>query len=126
MPYVIEIPGTKISISGQLDPLIDKGDHIEIFITCFDKSMPDRITIDTLLKHTLHAYAIKKTFNKDIVINYYVPSQGKCVQTLRASKDFKRLENIIKNVGRALNENIIYPRETFFCTSCLAREICKA
>ena len=126
MPYVIEIPGTKISISGQLDPLIDKGDHIEIFITCFDKSMPDRITIDTLLKHTLHAYAIKKTFNKDVVINYYVPSQGKCVQTLRASKDFKRLENIIKNVGRALNENIIYPRETFFCTSCLAREICKA
>lgn len=126
MPYTLEIPGTQISISGQLDPLIDKGDYIEIFITAFDRVMPERLTIDTLLKHTVHALAIKQMFNKDVVINYYVPSQGKCIQTIRGTKDFNRLEHIVKNIGKSINENIIYPRETFFCTSCLAREICKA
>ncbi len=126
VPYTLEIPGTKLCITGQLDPIIDKGDHIEIFITCFDKVIPDRLTIDSLLKHTIHAYAIKKMFNKDVVINYYVPAQGKCVQTLRANKDFKRLESIVENVGKAINSNIIYPRETFLCSQCLAQDLCKA
>lgn len=124
--YSIEVPGTKLCITGQLDPIIDRGNHIEIFVTCFDKVVPDRLTIDSMLKHTIHAYAIKKMFNKDVVVNYYVPAQGKCVQTLRASKDFTRLESIVKNIGKAIDSNIIYPRETFLCTSCLARDLCKA
>lgn len=126
VPYKIEIPGTKIELIGQLDPIIDNGDHIEIFITCFDKVMPDRVDIDTRLKHTIDAYAIKKMFNKDVVINYYVPAQGKCIQTLRSNNDFQRLESIIENVGKAISCNIIYPRETFLCSSCLARDLCKS
>ena len=65
-------------------------------------------------------------YYKDVVINYYVPAQGKCVQTLRANKDFKRLESIVENVGKAINSNIIYPRETFLCSQCLAQDLCKA
>lgn len=125
MPYKIEIPETKVCLTGQLNPLIDKGDHIEIFITSFEKSMPDRLTIDSKLKHTIDAYVVKKLFNKDVVINYYVPALGKTIQTIRGTKDFERLEAIIKNVGIALENNIIYPRETFMCSTCLGRDLCK-
>ena len=124
--YSIEIPGTGVCLTGVLDPFIIRENYIEIFITCFDKQMPERIDIDTKLKHTIDAYAIKKLYNKDVVINYYVPSQGKTIQTLRSTQDFKKLESIVKNVGKAINANIIYPRETFMCSSCMARPICKA
>lgn len=126
MPYKIDIPGTKICLTGQLDPLIDKGDHIEIFITSFEKAMPDRTTIDSKLKHTIDAYVIKELFKKDVVINYYVPALGRTMQTLRSTKDFERLESVISNVSKALENDIIYPRETFLCKSCLGRDLCKS
>ena len=88
--------------------------------------MPERLDIDTKLKHTIDAYVIKKLYNKDVVINYYVPAQGKTIQTLRSTNDFKKFESIVKNVGKAINANIIYPRETFMCSTCVARPICKA
>ena len=109
-----------------LDPFIIKDDYIEIFITSFDKQMPERIDIETKLKHTIDAYIIKKLYNKDVVINYYVPAQGKTIQTLRSTHDFEKFESIIKNVGKAISNNIIYPRETFMCSSCVARPICKS
>lgn len=126
MPYAIEVPGTKIKLTGQLAPMVDRGSYIELFIVSFDKVMPDRLEIDTRLKHTIDAYAIRKMFNKDVVITYFVPAQGKIVQTLRSKNDYTRLESILKNVGKALDANIIYPRETFLCSSCLARDICKS
>ena len=124
--YNLEIPETGVCLTGVLDPFIIKENYVEIFITCFDKQMPERLDIDTKLKHTIDAYVIKKLYNKDVVINYYVPAQGKTIQTLRSTNDFKKFESIIKNVGKAINANIIYPRETFMCSTCVARPICKA
>ena len=124
--YNIEIPETGVCLSGVLDPFIIRDNYVEIFITCFDKQMPERLDIDTKLKHTIDAYVIKKLYNKDVVINYYVPAQGKTIQTLRSTNDFKKFESIVKNVGKAINANIIYPRETFMCSTCVARPICKA
>ena len=65
-------------------------------------------------------------FNKDCVITYYVPAQGKTIETLRSTQDFQRLESIIKMVGKSISANIIYPRETLMCSSCVARPLCKA
>lgn len=124
--YSIEIPETGVCLTGVLDPFIIRDSYVEIFITCFEKQMPERIDINTKLKHTIDAYVIKKLYNKDVVINYYVPAQGKTIQSLRSTNDFNKLESIIKNVGKAINNNIIYPRETFMCSSCVAREICRA
>lgn len=124
--YIIEIPETGVCLTGVLDPFIIKDNYVEIFITSFDKQMPERLDIDTKLKHTIDAYVIKQLYNKNTVINYYVPSQGKTIQTLRSTDDFKKFESIIKNVGAAINANIIYPRGTFMCNSCMARPLCKA
>ena len=126
LAYSIEIPGTKIKLTGQLPPMIDRENYIELFIVSFDKAIPDRVTIDMMLKHTIDAYAIREMFNKDVVITYYVPAQGKTMQTLRSVKDFTRLKSILTNVGICLENNIIYPRETFLCTSCIVRDLCKS
>lgn len=124
--YKIEIPGTGVCLTGVLNPLIDRGDYIEVFVPCFDKQMPERIDLDTKLKHTIEAYAIKEMFKKDTVITYYVPAQGKTIETIRGEQDFLKLESILKMIGKAINANIIYPRETFMCGSCVARPICKS
>lgn len=124
--YSLEIPGTGVCLTGVLDPIIDKGDYIELFITSFDKQIPDRTEIDSRLKHTIDAYVIKELFKKDTVINYYIPAQGKNIKSLRSTNDFNRLESILKNVGKAINANIIYPRETFTCNMCNAKAACKA
>lgn len=124
--YSIEFSGTGVCLTGVLNPLIDKGTHIEVFVPCFDKQIPDRLDIDSKLKHTIDAYAIKTMFGKEAIFNYYIPAQGRTIQTLRSTKDFQRLESIVKAVGDAIKANIIYPRETFMCSSCITRHICKA
>lgn len=122
--YEVEIPGSKISIVGQLDPYKDKGDHIEIFISHFGKKQPDRVTIDKNLKHTIDSYVLHKKYKKDVIIKYYCFTTGNTFISIRNSRDYERMEYIIKNVGQALNQNIIYPRETFMCNSCDYIELC--
>lgn len=124
--YNLEFPEAKASLTGILPPLIDKGSHIEIFVVCFDKQIPDRLEIDSKLKHTIDAYAIKKMFKKDTVITYYIPSYNDTLITLRNSKDFKKLDNIIYNISKCMQQDIIYPRENFLCNTCAARHLCKS
>lgn len=126
MSYNIEMPGTGVTLTGNLPPLIDKGSYIEIFITTFDRVLPDRTEIDSKLKHTIDAYAIKNMFNKDVVITYFCPAQGTSIQSLRSQRDFDRLESILKMVSFCIDNDIIYPRETFLCKSCSLRNICKS
>ena len=65
-------------------------------------------------------------FKKDAVFTYYSPATGKTIETIRSTRDFKKLEFMLTMVSKAINANIIYPRETFMCNSCVAREICKS
>lgn len=125
-PYVIEVPGTKIRLSGVLSPIIDKGSYYELLIVSFDKVLPDRVEADMKLKYTIDAYAIREIYNKDVVITFFSPAQGKTITTLRSPNDFKRLENILKNVGKAINEDIIYPSESYLCKTCSVRDLCKS
>lgn len=124
IPYNIDIPGTGVTLTGQLSPIIDNGDHIEIFISSYSKKLPSSMDLESNLKYTIDAYAIKKMFNKDVIIRYHSYAANKDLVTLRNEKHFARLESIIKNVGTAINSNIIYPRETYMCSSCVARDIC--
>lgn len=124
--YKIEIPGSKVSLTGILGPIIDKGVYIEVFVPNFNKTLPERIDIDTKLKHTIDAYAIKQMFKKDTVFTYYSPATGKTIETMRSTRDFKKLESMLTMVGKAIDSNIIYPRETFMCSSCVARPMCKS
>lgn len=124
-PYKLEFPGTGVCLTGVLNPIIDRGDYIEVFIVSFDRQLPERETIDSKLKHTIDALAIKQMFKKDAVFTYYVPAQNRTIETIRSTKDFERLESIVKMVGKAIDANIIYPRESFMCSACVAKPLCK-
>lgn len=124
--YTLEVPGSKIIVQGQLDPFIDKGDHIEVIISHFGKKQPDIADINKKLKHTIDAYVLKKKYNKDVIFKYVCFTTGNEYITLRNTRDFNRLEKIITEVGKAINDNIIYPRETFMCSSCCYLDLCGA
>lgn len=123
--YMLEIPGSKLIIQGQLDPFIDKGNHIEILISHFGKKQPDKSDIDKKLKHTIDAYVLKKMYNKDVIFKYHCFTTGKEYITTRSTRDFRRLESIVTQVGKALENQIIYPRETFMCNNCCYLDMCK-
>lgn len=122
--YELEIPGSKISIIGQLDPYIDKGTHIEIFISHFGKKQPDIADINKKLKHTIDSYILNKRYKKDVIIKYHCFTTGCVYTSLRNSRDYNRMEKIISNIGKGLENNIIYPRETFMCGSCEYIDLC--
>jgi hypothetical protein len=124
--YILEIPGSKITITGQLDPFIDKGRYIEVFISHFGKKQPDKADIDKKLKHTIDAYVLKQLYDKDVVFKYHCFTTDKEYITTRSTKDFNRLKNIVTQIGLAINNNIIYPRETFMCGTCCYLDMCKS
>lgn len=125
--YMLEIPGSKIAIQGQIDPFIDKGDHIEVLISHFGKKQPDIANIEKKLKHTIDAYVLKQLYKKDVIFKYHCFTTGKEYITTRSTRDFNRLEKIVTQVGTAIENNIIFPRETFMCSnSCCYVDLCKA
>lgn len=122
--YELEIPGAQLIIKGQLDPFIEHDTYIEVFISHTTKKMPDKSDIDKKLKHTIDAYILSKKFKKDVVFNYYNCNTNQSMITTRSTLDFNRLENIITQIGKALTNNIIFPRESFMCSSCCYLELC--
>lgn len=123
--YTLEVPGSELIIQGQLDPFIDKGNYIEVIISHFGKKQPDKSDIDKKLKHTIDAYVLKKMYKKDVIFKYHCFTTGKEYITTRSTRDFNRLEQIVTQVSKALNSNIIYPRETFMCNSCCYLDLCR-
>lgn len=126
LPYRIEIEGSKMTLVGNLDPFIDRGDIIEFLIPSFSKTMPDRTFIDMKLKHTIDAYAIKEMFNKSSVFKYHSFYFNKDIYTFRDDMSFNRLKKIITNVGTAIENDLIYPSESHACSTCMYRGLCKA
>ncbi len=126
MSYRIEAPGSGVTLVGTLSPFIDKGNMFEILVMSFSKTLPDRQYIDMKMKHTIDAYALKKLFGKDTVFKYHSTYLNQDLYTFRKEKDFKRLETSITNIGKAIENNLIYPRESHACSTCLCKGLCKA
>ena len=126
MSYRIEAPGSGTTLVGTLDPFIDKGNMFEVLVMSFSKTLPDRQYIDMKMKHTIDAYALKKLFGKDTVFKYHSAYLNQDLYTFRKEKDFERLESSIANVSKAIENNLIYPRESHACSTCLCKGLCKA
>lgn len=126
MSYRIEAPGSGTTLVGTLDPFIDKGNMFEVLVMSFSKTLPDRQYIDMKMKHTIDAYALKKLFGKDTVFKYHSAYLNQDLYTFRKEKDFDRLESSIANVSKAIENNLIYPRESHACSTCLCKGLCKA
>lgn len=123
--YVIAPEGSKYSLTGTLDPIIKQGDFYTTFIISFSDRLPESYVIDMNLKHTIDAYALNELI-PDIqhVITYHSFKSGSEKDTLRMSNQFTRLENILNTVGTCIEQNLIYPRNSFGCSTCQMRGLC--
>jgi hypothetical protein len=123
--YVIEPEGTKHALTGTLDPIIKQGDFYTTLVISFSDALPENYVMDMNLKHTIDAYALNQ-FIPDIqhCITYHSFKSGAEKDTLRFSQHFKRLEYILEVVGNCIEQDLIYPRNSFSCSTCSLRGVC--
>jgi hypothetical protein len=123
--YVIAPEGSRYSLTGTLDPIIKQGDFYTTFIISFSDRLPESYVLDMNLKHTIDAYALDKLI-PDIqhVTTYHSFKSGSEKDTLRFHKQFNRLENILETIGECIERNLIYPRNSFGCSTCNMRGLC--
>lgn len=123
--YTISPEGSKHILTGSLDPIIKQDDFYTTIIISFSDRLPESYVLDMNLKHTIDAYALNELI-PDIqhVITYHSFRSGAEKDTMRFSNQFTRLDNIIETIGTCIEQDLIYPRNSFSCSTCNMRGIC--
>ena len=121
----IEPEGNRHGVTGTLDPIIKQGDFYTTLVISFSDKLPESYVMDMNLKHTLDAYALSQ-FIPDVqhCITYHSYKSGAEKDTLSFPKHFTRLEYILEVVGNCIEQNLIYPRNSFSCSTCTFRGLC--
>ena len=123
--YEIVFPGN-ILLSGNIGTirLFDK--KLELFMVDTSQKQPDGKLLDMSLKNTLRCYAAGKTFSgyELSYINVLHLKSLKEQRTYRSPIQYARLEKAVENIGRAIREDIYYPRENFECARCPYKNFC--
>jgi hypothetical protein len=123
--YVISPDGSKHSLTGTLDPIIKQDDFYTTFIISFSDKLPESYVIDLNIKHTIDAYALNEFIpNVQHTITYHSFRSGSEKDTLRSGASFKRLDSVIDTIGKCIEQDLIYPRNSYGCSSCQLRGIC--
>ena len=123
--YLISPDGSDFSVTGVLDPIIKQDDFYTTLIISFSDRLPESYVLDMNLKHTIDAYALNQLIpNVQHVITYHSFKSGAEKDTLRMSNQFKRLDNIIETVGNCIKQDLIYPRNSYGCSTCNMRGMC--
>lgn len=131
-------PGTPVAVdlgftaqlgNHQLSDTIDLArridDKTEIVILNTRQSPPDDFDIRNDLKTTFQVYGFRNIFNTtEDLITYYYLEKGKKMETVRVQRDFDRMESIIDNIVRAIELDIWFPRQTFYCNTCHFQGMC--
>ena len=125
MTYTIAPEGSKYSLTGTLDPIIKQDDFYTTFIISFSDRLPESYVLEMNLKHTIDAYALNQLIpNVQHVVTYHSFKSGTEKDTLRFQKQFERLDNILNTIGVCIENNLIYPRNSFGCSTCQMRGLC--
>ena len=123
--YKIEPEGNRHGITGTLDPIIKQGDFYTTLVISFSDKLPENYVMDMNLKHSIDAYALNQFIpNIQPVTTYHSFKSGAEKDTLRFSKDFTRLEYILEVVGNCIEQDLIYPRNSYSCSTCTFRGLC--
>ena len=123
--YVIAPQNSKHTLTGSLNPIIKQDDFYTTIIVSFSDRLPESYVLDMNLKHTIDAYALNELIpDVQHVTTYHSFRSGAEKDTLRFSNQFKRLDNIIETIGTCIEQDLIYPRNSFGCSTCSMRGIC--
>lgn len=128
VPYsIIFGKSDPIELIGKIDTVALTADKkMELLIFDFDKKMPDRAVMDTKLKYTMDAFAFKKLMKQDVGIHIHHVRTAQDFFTFRGGDDYKRLESAVHAIGTCIKEEVFFPRENVFCTSCDMKGFCRA
>lgn len=125
MTYKIEPIGSKHSLQGHLDPIIKQDEFYTTLIISFSDKLPESYVMDMNLKHTIDSYALNELIpGIQHVTTYYSLKSGQEKDTLRFDSHHKRLESILNTVGDCIEQKLIYPRNSYSCSTCNLRGMC--
>ena len=125
MTYTIEPEGLGYGLTGYLDPIIKQGDFYTTLIISFSDKLPESYVLDMNLKHTIDSYALNQFIpNIQHVITYHSFKSGAEKDTLRFTQHHQRLESILETVGKCIEQDLIYPRNSYSCSTCNLRGMC--
>ena len=116
-----------IRLTGSLG-VVNKIDNknYELIINRFGIRTPTQIEIDKNLKYTIDCYILNKEFSKcNIAIKLINHKNNTEFTSYRTNNDFDRLNTIVLNVAKAIDNKIYYPRENYYCSSCIYKDYCK-
>lgn len=123
--YTIEPPGLGYGLTGTLDPIIKQGDFYTTLIISFSDKLPESYVMDMNLKHTIDSYALNQLIpNVNHVTTYHSFKSGAEKDTLRFKDHHERLEHILEVVGKSIEQDLIYPRHSYSCSTCNFRGLC--
>ena len=124
-PYQINIKNN-IILKGQTGIIRLENRQFELFVVDTSQKIPDQALLNMSLKFTLQAYALKELSPNHPIncIKIYHVKSGQEFTTYRTQKDFERLENSFRQVGKAIREKIFYAREDFMCGQCSYKNYC--
>lgn len=130
MPYSIGIPskdGGRIDFRGTIDTVAaDTENNLYLLAMDYSKRYPEQSYLDMKLKFTLDSLALNTIYNKQVGIKIHHVKNEKDFYTMRKEDDFVRARISIANTVFAIDNDIFYPRETNFCTSCDLLHFCRA
>lgn len=125
MTYIIEPEGRRHALTGQLDPILKMGDFYTTFIISFSDKLPESYVLDMNLKHTIDSYALNQLIpGIQHCTTYHSFKSGAEKDTLRFNAQWQRLENILETVGDCIEQDLIYPRNGYHCSTCNMRGLC--
>ena len=125
MTYNIEPEGSGVTLTGQLDPIIKQGDFYTTLIVSFSDKLPESYVMNMNLKHTIDSYALNQLIpGINHVTTYHSFKSGEEKDTLRFPKHWERLETILKVVKTCIEQDLIYPRNSYSCSTCNMRGMC--
>lgn len=116
----------EVSVIGNTGIIAIKNDKLYMIDMDFSNKYPEQSYLDMRLKYSLDLYILKKFYNKKVGVKVHHVKNDKDFFTMRAEADFKRLESAVLSVGKSIENNLYYPRESAFCRSCLMLNLCKA
>lgn len=115
-----------IIVTGNIGTIRLLDRKLELFVVETGQKQPEQKVLDMSLKNTLRCYAAGETF-KGYDLSYINVLHLKSLneyRTYRSNIQYERLERAVQNIGRAIREEIYYPRESFECAVCPYKNFC--
>lgn len=117
--------GTDFFVKGNIPAIRETSAGIEIVVYKMGKHKYDEFWQKTDMGLTLMAMAYESMFKQEVdSIAVHVLSSGQVHHIHRKKEDYKRLVKTIRMVRESIEKKWLYPRETYACEKCPARDLC--